>query len=146
MGKESVKKSEASKLVLEADEWKTADGNAAEALVRALDDPVRRAVLKLLEQGPMRQSELAYVVSKAMGKVYGDSLLRYHLDPLERAGLVGFDSDPEEPRTKLIYRRADYRLQLKPCSKPEMHARRVPPRSQEEFIYELQRALGGKSG
>jgi len=143
-GGSKAKKSKAPKLVLKpSDEWQTVEDDQAAALVKALDDPVRRAVLRLLDHGPMRQSELAQVVSRALGKKYGNSLLRYHLHPLERGGLVGFDADPGNPRAKVVYRKADFRLQLRPRDRPHLRSRKAS-RSRKEFVRELQEALRGE--
>ena len=140
MGDELIKKSEASRLVLaEGDGWQSVDEAKVAAVIRALDDPVRRAVLKLLDQGPIRQFELANAVSDALGKKYGNSLMRYHLKPLEQVGLIGFDADPNESRAKIVYRKSDYSIQLKPRPKPVMRARK--PKTPEEFADALKVAL-----
>lgn len=140
VGMSKAGKSEVPKLVLEpSDEWRTVEREKAAALARALADPVRRAVLQLLDHGPIRQFELAQAVSQALGKRYGDSLLRYHLRPLERAGLIGFEADPKNPRAKLVYRKADFRIQVLPREKPVLRIRE--PRTTEEFVAELREAL-----
>lgn len=141
MGGTKAEKSRAPKLVFEPGEgWQTVEGGQAAELAKVLADPVRRAVLQLLDHGPMRQFELAQVVSRALGKRYGDSLLRYHLHPLERAGLVGFETDPRNPRSKLVYRKADVRLQVHPRGKPPLKFRKLP-KTPEEFVRELREAL-----
>ena len=89
------------------------------AFARALQDPVRRAVLKLLDLWPMRQFELSRIISEATGRRCRDSLIYYHLRELERVGLIGFGTTRDENRAKVVYRKADYRLQFKPRPEPE---------------------------
>ena len=79
-------------------EWRTTSEAEAAAFARALSDPVRRAVLRLLDLWPMRQFELTQILSEATGRRRRDSLLYYHLRALERAGLIGFGAGVNENR------------------------------------------------
>ncbi len=119
------------------DEWRTASEAEVVAFVRALHDPVRRAILKLLELWPMRQYELTQILSEVTGRYYRDSLVHYHLRELERAGLIGFGTTRNENRAKIIYRKVDYRVQFKPRPEPE-HLERY---ARKRIIGELKKAL-----
>ena len=132
--------SSTSNLVLEPDrsgQWRTASEAEVIAFARALDNPMRREVLRLLDRGPMWKSRLGRLASKALGKRYVGSLIYYHLRPLERVGLVGVGADPEEVRARVVYRKADYQVQLRPRPQPEQ----LEPYTRKRAIGELRRAL-----
>lgn len=120
------------------DGWRTAGEAEVVAFTRALSDPVRRAVLKLLYLWPMRQFELAEILSEATGRRCHDSLLYYHLRALERAGLIGFGTSINENRAKVVYLKVDYRVQFKPRPEPEQ----VERYARKRIVRELKKALG----
>jgi len=101
-------------------EWKTVRDVQQVEVARALSNPVRRAILRLLGLGPMRKAELARQIHRGLGKKYSRSLVQHHLKQLERAGLVGYVVDPKiSNKTKFVYRSAEVRVQLKPEPAPE---------------------------
>jgi len=127
-------------------QWRIAGDAEVAAFARALSDPVRRAVLKLLNLYPMRQFELAKILSEATGRRYSDPLMYYHLKELERAGLIGFGTTRNEHRAKVVYYKANYRLQFRPRQEPEQVERYAPKRVVREFKKALRKALqkGGR--
>ena len=119
------------------DDWRTVSDAEVAAFARALADPVRRAVLKLISLWPMRQFELTQIISEASGQRRRDSLLHYHLRELERAGLIGFGTTRNENRAKVVYSKADFRIQFKPRPEPEQLERYTYKRA----VVELKKAL-----
>ena len=122
------------------EDWQTVSDAEVAAFAHALADPVRRAVLKLISLWPMRQFELTQIISDASGRRCRDSLISYHLRELERAGLIGFGTTRNEHHAKVVYSKADYRIQLKARSAPEQ----LKPYARKRVLMELRRALGKK--
>ena len=94
------------------DEWKILERERAEAVLRALAHPTRRTIYELLGGGPVRQHKLAGQLEA--GRRYGDSLLRHHLGPLRKAGLIDFLVEGD---AKYVRRKLDIRIQAR--SRPE---------------------------
>ncbi len=109
------------------DEWKVLERERAEAVLRALAHPTRRAIYELLGAGPIRQHKLARRLEA--GRRYGDSLLRHHLGPLREAGLIDFLVEGD---AKYVRRRLDIRIQA--LSRPEERpiSRERAPETEEE--------------
>lgn len=142
---QKVKKVKVPKLIFEPteSEWQTLQDPRQVDVAKALANPVRRSILDELGPGAIRQFELAKRISKSTGKKYPASLLRHHLQQLERAELVGYEVDLDmSKRVKMVYRTADVRVQLRPRPKPmiELEGRRAP-KTREEFSEELKRML-----
>ena len=115
MGEKTVEVASAT----EAGAWKTLTDAEALNVIRAYGHPVRRIILTLLDERPMRKSEIARYIHRFLGKKYSRSLIQHHIKLLERAGLVGYMDDPEVPsKTKLAYLAARIRIQLKQEPKP----------------------------
>ena len=121
----------------EGNGWRTASEAEVVAFANAFQDPVRRAVLKLLDLWPMRQFELTKIISEATGRRCRDSLIHYHLRELERAGLIGFGTTRNEHRAKVVYRKVGYRLQFMPRAEPEQLERYT----YKQVVGELRREL-----
>lgn len=98
-------------------DWRTLSEGEEIAFVQALDSDVRRAILKFLSIAPMSPIELTQLVSGAFEKECRDSLVYYHLKPLEDAGLVGYVDTSTGART--VYRKVDHRVQFRPRPEPE---------------------------
>ncbi|MEW6592395.1 MAG: winged helix-turn-helix domain-containing protein [Candidatus Hadarchaeota archaeon] len=94
-------------------EWRTVDSSELSAeIYRALSDPVRAKIYAILDDGPVRQIELARLVSRAIGKRYDVSAILHHLELLEKAGLISSMEFPgKQTKVKMIYRCRDVRLQ-----------------------------------
>ena len=122
------------------EEWQSVEGERLQIIAHALSDPIRCAILRVLEGGPVRQLELVSALSKLLGKSYGSAHLRYHLKLLQKAGLVGTLPDPANPRGKIVYKAADFRLQIRPREQPSLQ--RLVPRTAEEFLAGLKEILG----
>ncbi|MEM3519898.1 MAG: winged helix-turn-helix domain-containing protein [Candidatus Hadarchaeales archaeon] len=92
--------------------WTTVSPEAAGEICAALANPLRRKILELLDEGPLRQKELLNLLGEATGKKGGVKSLLHHLRILERAGLIGHvDTVKGGVRSKLIYRSKDVRIQ-----------------------------------
>ncbi len=91
--------------------WRTVPQSKAIEVVQVLSSPVRAVILKLLERGPMRQYELAKIMREVTGKKYDDTVLRYHLQQLKRAGIIDSQTDRDSAaRVKKIYLAADIQV------------------------------------
>jgi hypothetical protein len=77
---------------------------------------VRQAIFELLERGPLRQFEFTRIVSERLGKKYSIADLRYHLELLERAGLIGYSVSSK--KVKIFYRAADVQVRLRRRPEP----------------------------
>ena len=110
---EKIGRAEKARLILEEGEWRTPPEPQSVDVIHALDNKIRRDILRRLER-PMRKFELAEYVHSTLGKKYSRSLVHHHLELLERAGLIKYGTTPESPGTKLVYRTADVRVQLRP--------------------------------
>lgn len=117
--------------------WKVASDEQKDIIIKALSNPIRKNIYDLLEAGPLRQHRLAQLLKERLAKIqpgemeekikYGDSALRYHLKPLEEAGLI---RSRVEGDSKIIYRALDVRLQVQ-----ELETRTTPeeaPHTPEE--------------
>jgi DNA-binding transcriptional ArsR family regulator len=133
-------KVEVRKVLAGGEEWQSVEGERMQAIAHALSDPVRCAILRVLEDGPIRQLELVSALSKVFSKSYGSAHVRYHLRLLQKAGLVGAMPDPANPRGKVIYKAADFRLQVRPREQPSLQ--KWVPRTAEEFVAGLKEILG----
>jgi predicted transcriptional regulator len=94
--------------------WKTVESAEEEAAIyRAMDHPVRRTILKLLDEGPVRQMDLTRFINENTGRRYDAAAFLHHLGILERAGLVGHASLTDgKTRVKIVYRVKDVKLQV----------------------------------
>lgn len=109
-------------------------------MTRALANPIRRDIYDELDAGPVQQSALAQRVSGKLGRKFSNALLRHHLQQLERAGLIGFETSSRvSGKVKLVYRRADVRVQLSPKEMPAVLA--GEPRTQEELEAGIKRVF-----
>jgi len=98
-------------LVERTNDWRTGSPSKAIQVVQALSSPVRAVILKLLENGPIRQYELAKIMREITGKRYDDTVLRYHLRQLERVGIIDSQTDRHyAARVKKIYLAADIQV------------------------------------
>jgi DNA-binding transcriptional ArsR family regulator len=131
---------EVKKVLAGGEEWQNVEGERLQNIAHALSDPIRCAILQVLEGGPIRQLELVNALSKLLGKNYGSAHIRYHLKLLQKAGLVGALPDPANPRGKIIYKAADFRLQVRPREQPSLQ--KWVPRTAEEFLAGLKEILG----
>jgi predicted transcriptional regulator len=93
--------------------WKTVESFGEEiAIYRAMNNPLRRTILNLLDEGPIRQVDLAKLIGKATGRRCDVAALLHHLEILEKAGLVSHaDFSGRKTKIKIIYRTKDIRLQ-----------------------------------
>ena len=118
------------------DDWETLETERAEAVLRALSHPKRRAIYDALSSSPMRQYKLAKELFPQPNQrgfeprhlKYSESLLRHHIKPLEQAGLVDSIIEGNE---KYLRRILDVRVQARrrPEEKPIV---REPARTREE--------------
>lgn len=140
MGLMRVEKTKTPKFVLEpVSEWQTLPTAEQLEVMKALANPDRHQIFRELERGPMRLSELARRMGRRLGKGYPPTLLRHHLEYLQRAGLISYEADPGSKRVKFIHRVADVQVQVR--SRPRAPAlERVP---EEEFEEGLKEALRG---
>lgn len=108
--------------------WQTIDSpEISAAIYRALYDPLRAIIYELLDEGPIRQIDLARRVNRATGKRYDVSSILHHLKLLEKAGLVASAEFPgKQTKVKMIYRAKDVKLQV--YERPKMD---LTPASQE---------------
>jgi predicted transcriptional regulator len=95
-----------------AEGWTTLSPEAASKVYRAMESPLRRKILELLDGGPMRQKELISLLSQTTGKKLDLRTFLYHLRILEEAGLLGHEETVEEGiHSKIIFIVKDIRLQ-----------------------------------
>jgi DNA-binding transcriptional ArsR family regulator len=94
--------------------WKTVDSPGLEIeIFRAMVHPIRRSILELLDEGPIRQADLTKLIKRETGRRYDTATLIHHLELLERAGLIGHrDLSRGGAKVKIIYRAKDVRLQV----------------------------------
>lgn len=122
----------------EADEWQTLDNKEAFRIAEALADPLRQWVYEELGKGPLRQAELAKRASDFFKKKITNVLMRYHLQHLQKAGLVNFETDSSDSkRVKEVHLTAELRIQLKPFAGPEAV-------SSEELTDEISKVFKGR--
>ncbi len=95
------------------EEWKTLSSEQQGAIVKALSNPVSWRIYEELGEGYIRQSELARRVAKSLGKTVTNALARYHLNRLEKAGLVEFTKGAGGGRAKMVSRAIDIRIQMR---------------------------------
>lgn len=126
--------------------WQVLSEEAGMKITKALANPIRRAIFKLLDEGPIRQFELAKKVGKSFGRKYPQTFLRHHLNELASAGLIAFERDVGEKRAKIVYRAADVRIHFRERPKPEIFRVEGVPRTPEEFETELEKVLKKKRG
>ena len=99
----------------EEEAWRTLESKEAFGVAEALSDPLRQWVYLELGKGPLRQAELAKRASGFFKRNVTNVLMRYHLKPLEEAGLVKFELDLSASRkAKFVHRSSDLRIQLRP--------------------------------
>jgi DNA-binding transcriptional ArsR family regulator len=105
--------------------WETVQSPEEEvAIYRAMDHPLRRTILDLLDEGPVRQIDLAKLIGKTTGRRCDAAALLHHLEILEKAGLVSHvDLSGRKTKIKIIFRTRDIRLQAYERPKVEIRAR-----------------------
>ncbi len=111
-------------------------------MLRALSHPKRRAIYEALSSGPVRQYKLAkelFPQPKQSGfesrhLKYSDSLLRHHLKPLERAGLVDSIIEGNEKYVRRVF---DVRVQARGRPEEKPIVRGEPARTREEAAERL---------
>ncbi|MFN4133846.1 MAG: ArsR/SmtB family transcription factor [Candidatus Hadarchaeales archaeon] len=92
--------------------WVTVPPESAGEIYTALANPVRRKILDMLDEGPLRQKELLNLLREATGKRAGVKSLLHHLAILEKAGLIKHVETMKDGfRSKVIYRSKDVRIQ-----------------------------------
>lgn len=93
--------------------WQTVKSKESEAAIhRAMDHPVRRKILELLDEGPVRQIDLTRMIGKETQRRYDAAAIFHHLRILENADLVGHeDFSGGKTKIKIIFRKMDVRLQ-----------------------------------
>jgi len=102
----------------EEEEWQTLDIREALKITEALAEPLRQWIYLELEKGALRQADLAKRASEFFKKRITNVLMRYHLQRMEKAGLVRSEVETSgRRRAKIISRAADLRIQLR--SHPE---------------------------
>jgi len=118
-------------LAARTNDWQTVPPSKAIEVVQALSSPVRAVILKLLERGPIRQYELAKIMREITGKKHDDTVLRYHLQQLERAGIIDSQTDRDfAARVKKIYLAADIQVTRRSTASffdVRLRPRPVPP-------------------
>jgi DNA-binding transcriptional ArsR family regulator len=114
--------------------WQTVESqDSVAAIHRALDDSIRVTIFRILDEGPIRQIDLAKLVNEASGKSYDVSSILHHLELLEKAGLVASEEFPgKQTKVKMIYRIRDVRLQV--YERPKLD---VSPTSADEVEGQL---------
>jgi len=119
--------------------WQTVESpEAATAIYRAMDDPLRVTILELLDEGPIRQIDLVRLVSRTTEKKHDVSAILHHLDLLEKAGLVASEEFPgKQTKVKMIYRTKDVRLQV--YERPKLDVSPAPADGLEERALDLRR-------
>jgi len=136
MGFEVIEKGKPTKLFegKPEEEWQTLSLPEALRITQALAEPLRQWIYLELERGAVRQADLAKRASEVFRKRVTNVLIRYHIQQLERAGLVRVHSNTSgRRRVKVISRAADLRIQIR--QHPETEP--APERDIEEEIYEL---------
>jgi DNA-binding transcriptional ArsR family regulator len=120
-------------------EWQTVESpDLAATIYRALDDPVRATIFGLLDEGPIRQIDLARMVNAATGKRYDVSAILHHLALLEKAGLVASEEFPgKQTKIKMIYRTKDIKLQV--YERPKIDVPPTSARDVDEWLLDLRR-------
>ena len=122
------------------DEWQELNSQQWGHVTKALANPVRCAIYDRLRESPMRQSVLAQYISRKFGTKFSSALLRHHLHLLEDAGLIDFEVNPRgSKRVKMVYRKADMRVQLRSQQKPTVLEEAT--KTEEEFVAELKNAF-----
>jgi len=98
----------------ERTKWQTLEpGESASKIYHVMDDPLRLIIYEALDEGPVRQIDLARRVSRTTGKNYDVSAISHHVSLLEKAGLVASqDFSGRQTKVKMIYRIKDVRLQI----------------------------------
>lgn len=118
----------------EEEEWQTLDIREALKITEALAEPLRQWVYLELEKGALRQADLAKRASEYFNKRVTNVLMRYHLQRLEKAGLIRSEVEVSgRRRAKIVSRVADLRIQLR--QHPDMGI--APAEDIEEEIVNL---------
>jgi len=101
-------------------EWQPVKlSKATSTICRALSDPIRATIFELLDEGPVRQIDLAKLVNEATGRRYDVASIIHHLDLLKRAGLIAYKEFPGgRTKIKMIYRAADVEVRVRKRPKP----------------------------
>lgn len=123
----------------EGAEWQTVGStdNTA-AIYNALDDPARSTIFELLDAEPIRQVDLARLVSEALGRPYDVAAIRHHLEILKQAGLIAYEEyQGGQTKVKMVYRTADVELRVRKRAKPEVFP--TPIESAEDWLHEFRR-------
>jgi len=125
LGLKNARESGSSKLFEDEGDWRTLGEDEEIYFARAFDSEVRRAILKFLSIGPMSPIELARLSSETFDKKCSDSLIYYHLELLEEAGLIGYTDN--ESGARVPYQKVYHRVQYAP--RAESNRREQPGRS-----------------
>lgn len=134
------------KLVFEPAEegWEILNDARQLEIAKAIAHPVRYAIYRELDKGPMRQFELAERLRRVMGRKLPATLIKHHLNYHVRAGLVGIESlRGTQGRAKMVYKAADIRTHLRMREKPFVPQHRAVVRSPEELKESLRNIFGG---
>lgn len=95
------------------EDWIVVPPEAASKIYRAMESPLRRELLELLDSGPLRQKELISLLRKTTGKRLDLRTFLHHLRILEDAGLIGHRESMEGgSRSKIIFITRDVRVQV----------------------------------
>jgi len=122
-------------------EWQTVElPQAAAAIHLALSDPIRSTIFEFLNQGPIRQIDLARLLSEALGRKLDVSSIMHHLDLLKNAGLIAYRKfRGGQTKVKMIYRTVDVELRTRKRPKPEIELTIPTIKSMDEWLAEFRR-------
>ena len=115
-----------------SESWQPVDLQGLFKIAEALSDPIRQWAYTVLEQGPMRQAEMARKASEKFGRKITNILMSYHLKKLEEAGLIRFETG--FGNAKIVHRNLELKLEAKPCET-------IPRAGLEEELASALRAL-----
>lgn len=89
--------------------WNILGGRQTEFVIKALAHPLDRVIYEVLAKGMLQQCQLLRVL-RGCAEI-SESLLRFHLKRLKRAGLIDF---VHEGRKKYVRRAMDIRMLARP--------------------------------
>ncbi len=123
----------------EGGEWQTVEStDNTTTIYNALADPARSIIFELLDAEPIRQVDLARLVSEALGRTYDVAAVRHHLGVLKQAGLIAYEEyRGGQTKVKMVYRTADIELRVRKRAKPEVFP--TPIESAEDWLHEFRR-------
>jgi DNA-binding transcriptional ArsR family regulator len=113
---------------------------AAAAIHLALSDPIRATIFEFLDKGPIRQIDLARLLSEALGRKFDVSSIRHHLTLLKNAGLIAYRKfHGGQTKVKMIYRAIDVEVRTRKRRRPEIEPT-TSTKSMDEWLAGFRRA------